>query len=77
MPVKEDISVRARKYVAEKCRLLDKGNGGEGGLSFVSSRSTTSSAIDVFGPHQLGRIWFDAQGNRHCLPSIPHILYVD
>ena len=49
----DDISVRARKYLAEKRGHLHVGNGGEGGSVSVSSRSSTSSAIFKAKSHSL------------------------
>ncbi len=49
----DNISVRARKYLAEKRGHLHVGNGGEGGSVSVSSRSSTSSAIFKAKSHSL------------------------
>ena len=49
----DDISMRARKYLAEKRGHLHVGNGGEGGSVSVSSRSSTSSAIFKAKSHSL------------------------
>ena len=48
LPEDDDISVRAKKYVAEKRNSQAGGNGEEGGSALVSSRSSTSSAIFRF-----------------------------
>ena len=53
LPEDDDISVRAKKYVAEKRNSQAGGNGEEGGSAFVSSRSSTSSAIFKFKSHSL------------------------
>ena len=52
-PEDDDISVRAKKYVAEKRNSQAGGNGEEGGSAFVSSRSSTSSAIFRVKSHSL------------------------
>ena len=53
LPEDDDISVRAKKYVAEKRNSQAGGNGEEGGSALVSSRSSTSSAIFRVKSHSL------------------------
>ena len=53
LPEDDDISTQAKKYVAEKRNSQARGNGGEGGSAFLSSRSSTSSAIFKFKSRSL------------------------
>ena len=53
LPEDDDISARAKKYVAEKRNSQAGGNGEEGGSALVSSRSSTSSAIFRVKSHSL------------------------
>ena len=57
----DNISVRARKYLAEKCGHLHGGNGGEGGSVSVSSRSSTSGAIFKAKSHSLKALNLNGQ----------------
>ena len=59
----DNISVRARKYLAEKCGHLHGGNGGEGGSVSVSSRSSTSGAIFKAKSHSLNSAIFKAKSH--------------
>ena len=49
----DDISSKAKKYVAEKRKLAGVGNGGEGASASVPIRSSTSSAIFKVKTHSL------------------------
>ena len=49
----DDISSKAKKYVAEKRKLAGGGNGGEGTSASVPIRSSTSSAIFKVKTHSL------------------------